>query len=725
MEDGLYTFKYYLENKFPRNMLAIPANRTHELPAIPKDFLSPQPNNKAAINNKKLCDYISDINSYYREENRRYQEQSRDNLLRDFAFMLTPIKAHMDKLAEGLAKLVTESDNAQTNNMTEFETLKSLITKLGEESIRGFQCLVPKDGDAQAISLEGLRKDIKDDLETAMAENDFKRRGESTELKASFKTTLKAHTIPAQRGQGPTSPFQNPQAGARNVARLASLFETTRTPVQEQQQGTSADSNSNTNTNNNGTTTATNDTTEDITEDTTKIFTRPDFKKDTETGKFEKSWAKVAGKDRTKAPVPRGPVYQGSNRPRNADFELNDHAKAAAKDLKRKQYGESNASREVIFYNAVEPNPPNKLAELQHVMTAAKEISTEIMGSAGFDLMKSEIMGAQTSRIANYGGPKYTGILPLKVRFISNLTAENLLEAADNAGFNGKRRRVQIGKYKDMSKEEWKNTGPKFHIRQSETYEQRKARNEIREAYATQRTEHRNGEEYQRHLRMKIYEGESAHKFGSKECDEAYDIMFPGAPPDATPDATPLGEAITLRTETVVLGSAHISKDKDTPSSATGNDTETVVDESEMKDVEEADVVDEALKLQEDKIRKSLEKRKKDQDEVDEALRLQEDKIRRSLEKRKKDFLDESNAEQIELERLGVEHEVRKRKSIETASGSKQSTGNQDNIKSPEAKVMRMGLRSHSLSSEMEMNDLLTNTVIVEVPKKTTTKKSL
>ena len=446
LEGGLYTYKYYLENTFPRNLISIPAHRAHAIPDIPREFISPGPNDKNAKNNKKFCDYIGDINSYYREDNRRYQEQSRDNMIRDVASMLTPIRAHMDKMSGGLAMLVTQSAIAQSNTTTELETLKSLITKLGEESLKGFQCLVPKDGDAQAISLGGLRKDFNEDLKNAMAENDFKRRGESTELKTCFRTTLKAHTIPTQRGQGPTSPYQNSaHAVARSVASLASIFESASTPDQEQQQGTNASSDSNTNNNNNGNTTATNNANEEITEDTTRTFPRVDYKKD-DTGKYHRSWAHVTGKDRSKTPVPRAPVTQRSNRRRNPDFELTDRARTEAKDLKRKQIDESNASREVIFYNAVEPNPPNKMAELQHVMTAAKEISTEIMGSTGFNLMKSEIMGAQTSRIANYGGQTYTGILPLKVRFISHVTAENMLEAADNAGFKDKRRRVRIGK---------------------------------------------------------------------------------------------------------------------------------------------------------------------------------------------------------------------------------------------------------------------------------------
>ena len=131
LEGGLYTYKYYLENTFPRNLISNPAHRVHAIPDIPREFSIPGPNDKNAKFNKIFCNYIGDINSYYREDNRRYQEQSRDNMIRDVASMLTPIRAQMDKMSGGLAMLVTQSAIAQSDTTTELETLKSLITKLG------------------------------------------------------------------------------------------------------------------------------------------------------------------------------------------------------------------------------------------------------------------------------------------------------------------------------------------------------------------------------------------------------------------------------------------------------------------------------------------------------------------------------------------------------------------------------------------------------------------
>ena len=124
--------------------------------------------------------------------------------------------------------------------------------------------------------------------------------------------------------------------------------------------------------------------------------------------------------------------------------------------------------------------------------------------------------------------------------------------------------------------------------------------------------------------------------------------------------------------------------------------------------------INEALKLQEENVRKSREKRKKDQDEADEALKLQEDQTITSLEKKKKELLDESTAELKDLERLEVERSVRKRKSIDPASDSIQSPGNQDNIKSPDTKVQKMGTRSQSVSSMMDTNVLLANSMVVD-----------
>ena len=701
---GSQTLKSYLDNKFPKHLLGKPANKENINPKFPKVFgPSKQSNEKAIIQGKAICDYICDKNAYHFEEGRRYNEQSRKQMTQEIAFMLVPIMSNVEKLEIALKMNVEQSKHARTEMINENLAMKELITKLSEDTKKGFESLVTTDNEAQFVSLDGFRKGISSDFANMMAESDTKRRNETTELKTSFRAALRYNPT-TTRAQMPP-PIQistTPQAGDQAV--LASTPGSGQVQQQQNTNGSSDNSNTNANTEANGNNN-TNTNTNTNTQPETMTYTRLDPIKDPATGIWAKKYSQVVGKVRAPR-TPRTPGVSGQtnqhrqNLTRNTSFEFNDRAKAAEKDKKRKETGESNALREIIIHNAPETNPPDSLREMEYVVQIAEEISTDELGSGGFDILREEIKSAHCSRIVNYGknNPNgFTGICPLKVKFRSNLTAEKILEAAEYGGLNGRRRKIDIGKYGKLTAEDWKAKKPTLlHIRKSTTYEQRQKERTTQSAYAAQRKAHQEGEEFNRHLRAKEYIKENNHNLSNlsdAQIKAVYEKHFPNGNPGYKARAAllnntkttenggnnlPLQEAGTtanpgedggedridvLESAEVVESAQVHQQNNQNDQTTTENDNAVEDEEEEMDGIEDVEDDDDDDDEEESNNNAENESGEDDDEEEDAALAERERVLNESWEKKQaeiKDFEEFSKIEEDAINKSRIEREGRK-----------------------------------------------------------------
>jgi hypothetical protein len=143
---------------------------------------------------------------------------------------------------------------------------------------------------------------------------------------------------------------------------------------------------------------------------------RPEIRIDQE-GHYTQTWSKVTAKKR------------------NPNFILSNREEAKLKEKRKRSSDIRRAEKEIIIYDLPTPKLPERTREIGHVMDVAEELRTVHIGNEGFNIQKSEMIDVQVNRLWTYGGPKYTGFIPLKVQFKNKDTAEKIHKRGQGSRF--------------------------------------------------------------------------------------------------------------------------------------------------------------------------------------------------------------------------------------------------------------------------------------------------
>ena len=210
--------------------------------------------------------------------------------------------------------------------------------------------------------------------------------------------------------------------------------------------------------------------------------------------------------------------------PRNPDHQLRDSEKAA-KAAANKANAEERASREFIVMRLPSNGKVDKIAEFKTFEKVIHEVSSDNLGSQGYDFLKSELKEVQLKRILKYGGTDYTGIYPLKVECPTKDVRDKFMQCAESGGFLDKRVQVEIGYYQKskMSEEDFKKNAPKFYLTESTTYAQRK----INREKAKIKEDLKNSEVHQNYLAWKKLDQQTTYKYTEEEYDALYAELYP------------------------------------------------------------------------------------------------------------------------------------------------------------------------------------------------------
>ena len=484
-------------------------------PPTAGDFGSP---GGKGLTNKNLTALEGQVKlwgNYYNEENRKVTENSEAKLLKVIARVAYASNAQIQKLESAIIRGLLASDQSNQKMIAEFEEIKSILYSLNGECSKGFKDLIPVDGSAIAANVEGLQKNLVNELVSSEARSNISRRADNTKLRDELKIHLKS---------GPSRRNSNVGRSSRAPSTASHLEIPLFDPASDSDQvfhpQTDNTSSSNTVTD---TITITNSNAKRNNSTSTNTKTKPPHKVpnyDTKTGELSFTYAARAAANNTQKKNTR----KNTPSQRGPDFELRDSNKnpeKAKRTAENQAAAEEKANREFIVYNLdSESSRVDFEAEFKRLGAVITECSTKNLGSQGHDFMKVEFKDVQLKRIYKYGGEGYTGIYPLKVECTSPETKEAVIRCAKAGGFFEKRKQVDIGWFQSgtMTAEEFKTKANKFHINISTTFLQRKInRNKKKED-----EERKNSDEYKYNQVWRKFDTQITHTFSEQEIEKLW-----------------------------------------------------------------------------------------------------------------------------------------------------------------------------------------------------------
>ena len=161
-------------------------------PPTAGDFGSP---GGKGLTNKNLTALEGQVKlwgNYYNEENRKVTENSEAKLLKVIARVAYASNAQIQKLESAIIRGLLASDQSNQKMIAEFEEIKSILYSLNGECSKGFKDLIPVDGSAIAANVEGLQKNLVNELVSSEARSNISRRADNTKLRDELKIHLKS-----------------------------------------------------------------------------------------------------------------------------------------------------------------------------------------------------------------------------------------------------------------------------------------------------------------------------------------------------------------------------------------------------------------------------------------------------------------------------------------------------------------------------------------------------
>ena len=552
-------------------------------PPTAGDFGSP---GAKGLTNKNLTALEGQMNlwgDYYLKENRKIVENSEAKILKLIAQATYASNAQIQKLESAIIRGLLASDQSNQKTMTEFEEIKSILYSINGDCSKGFKDLIPVDGSAIAANVEGLQKNIVNELVSSEARTNIARRADNSKLR----DELKAHL-----NSGPPRRNSNMGRGTRAPSTVSLLdvpnYDPTTATASDQVFHTQTDSTGNSNPSQDTTTIA-------GTNANGNNRTKPKIKPPHKVPNFNEATGELSFTyaARTAAGIPQKKNTR-NNTPsqRGPDFELRDTTKnpeKAKRTAENQAVAEEKADREFIVYNLeTESSRVDFEAEFKRLGEVIAECSTDNLGSQGQDFMKIDFKDVQLKRIYKYGGEGYTGIYPLKVECTNRATKEAVIKCAKAGGFFERRTQVDIGWFQSgvMTAEEFKTKANKFHINISTTFLQRKNnRNKKKE-----NEERKNTDEYKYNQAWRSFDNKITHTFTEQELDKIWPSLKRGPKvnnqePNTTGQQSSTTPATPATTPATTTGVAH----NETPSESITPNLENESDGTDESAMDQGD----------------------------------------------------------------------------------------------------------------------------------------
>ena len=479
--------------------------------------------NKSGRHWQNLEAQLSQWGAYYLEETRKMIASSEARSNKNTARMLFATNAQVEKLESVIARSVAQADINHKAAVELLEIVRTISSANNEKCDNGFRNLLPTEDSALAVSIDGINKHIEHQVTVLEARIGMARREENSMNKDEIKNSIRNNLRGAQRRN-----TLNSQSGhLRPSISEAPSDSRGPSPARSQTRDTPP-------TGPNGPV---------FHSQPEKTLSKiPNVNE--ETGVISFTWADLAG---AKTNKPRGsssgngnansnrgnsrnnnksnntenPASQ--NTPKNPDHQLRD-AEKAAKTATNKANAESKASREFIVMRLPSNGKIDKIGEFKTFEKVIHEVSTNSLGSQGYDFIKTELKEIQLKRILKYGGPGYTGIYPLKVECPTKEVRDKFMECAERGGFLDKRTQVDIGYYQKsiMSEDDFNKNAPKFYLAESTTFAQRKQKREKAQA----KEDLKNSEVHQNYLAWKKLDQQTTYRYTDEEYDELYEKLY-------------------------------------------------------------------------------------------------------------------------------------------------------------------------------------------------------
>ena len=479
--------------------------------------------NKKGIHWNNLESQLSQWGAHYLEETRKMIASSEARSNKNTARMLFATNAQVEKLESVIVRSMSQADIHHKVAFELLEIIKNISSSNNEKCDNGFRNLLPTDGAALAVNIEGINKHFDSELSGLEARMGMDRREENSKNKNEIKNTIRNNLRGAQRRN-----TLNSQSGflcpSTSESQPGSRDPSPNGPRSLSQEVPSTESNG-------------------------PVFHSQPATKTTKVAHVDEttrevtfSWAELAGSKSNNNRPKNGNGNRSSNNrnnnknsgssgnttthsnTKNPDHELRDSEKAE-KAATNKANAEERASREFIVMRLTSTGRLDKNGEFKNFEKVVQEVGTNSLGSQGYDFFKEELQEIQLQRIFKYGGNEYNGIYPLKVECPTKAVRDKFMECAAIGGFLDKRSQVELGWYQKskMSEDDFKKNAPRFYLTESTTFAQRKLNREK----AKKKEELKNSATHQNYLAWKNLDQLSKYRYTTEEFDALYDELYP------------------------------------------------------------------------------------------------------------------------------------------------------------------------------------------------------